>query len=100
MPLRSFPGSLDFTRNEQMGVLEAFRGNADCVKYPRNVMSHISTPRNVSGKNMTRAGEVKNVPRTAKIEGYNTRFRTSRGPRFERHVMSPRDMGGHWKRFM
>ena len=39
----------------------------------------------------------KNVPKTAKIEGYNTRFRTFLGSRSERHEMPPKDMWGHWK---
>ena len=48
---------LGFTRNEQMGCSEAFQGNANGAKHPRNVTSHVSFPRNVSGKNMTRPGE-------------------------------------------
>ena len=38
-------------------------------------------------------------PKTAKIEGYNTRFRTFPGPSSERHGVPPTDMVGHWKGF-
>ena len=53
-----FEAILDFTRNEQMGCSEAFRGSEIGVKHPRNVTSHVGTPRNVSGENMTRPIEV------------------------------------------
>ena len=35
-----FETILGFKRNEQMGCLEAYRGNANCAKHPRNVTSH------------------------------------------------------------
>ena len=58
----------------------------------RNVKSHVDYPRNVSTENMTRPGEVKNVPKTAKIEGYYTCFRTISGP----ELWTPRDSSyGH-----
>ena len=47
-------------------MLESFRGNVNCAKDSHNVTSHVGTPKNVSGENMTRPGEVKNVPKTAK----------------------------------
>ena len=37
------------------------------------------------------------VPKTTKIEGYNTRFGLFREPSFERHLMTHRGMGDHWK---
>ena len=71
---------MGFTRNEQMGYLEAFRGNENGVKHTRNVRSHVDIPRNFSEENMTRLEKVKkNIPKTTKIEGYNTRFRTFLG---------------------
>ena len=83
-----FQASLDFTRNEQMRCSDASRGNTNGAKYPNNITSHVDFLRNVSGENMTRPGKVKkNVPKTTKIKGYNTRFRTFSGPK----LRSPRD---------
>ena len=63
-----------------MKCSDIFRDNAYGAKHTRNVTSHVGTPRNVSGENMTRPGKVKkNVPKTAKIEGYNTCFWTFSG---------------------
>ena len=75
-----FETILGFTRNEQIGCSNAFRGNTNCTKHPHNITNHIGTPRNVSGEHMTRLGKVQNVPKTTKIEGYNTRFRSFSGP--------------------
>ena len=69
-----FEANLAFTRNEQVGCSEAFRGKPNGAKHPRNVTSHFDTPRNISGEYMTRPGVVKNVPKTTKIEGCYTRF--------------------------
>ena len=67
-------------RNEQKWCLDAFRGNANGAKHTRNVSSHILTPNNVSGENMTRREKVKKKRlKTAKIEGYNTRVRAFPG---------------------
>ena len=76
---------LVFTRNEQMRCLETFRGNANGGKHTRSVTSHVDNPRNFSGENMTRLGKVKkkNVPKTAKIEVYNTRFQTFPCPKLQ-----------------
>ena len=49
-----FAAVLDFTRNEQIGCLEAFRNNTNSDRHQRNVTRHVSFPRNVSGENMTR----------------------------------------------
>ena len=57
-----FKAKLGFTRNEQMGCLEIFRGNANGAKHPRNITSHVGFPRNVLGENMARAGEFQNCP--------------------------------------
>ena len=65
-----------------MGCSEAFRDKANSVKHPRNVTSHVGSLMNVSGENMTKSGEVLECPKTAKIEGYNTRFRTFSGSEF------------------
>ena len=75
MHLRSVRGNFGFTRNEQMWCSEAFRGNTNGVKHPRNVTSHVGLPKNGSGENMTRLGEVQKCLKTTKIECYNTRFR-------------------------
>ena len=48
-----FETVLDFTRNEQMGCLEAFQGNTNSVKHLRNLTSHIGFPRNVWGEKWT-----------------------------------------------
>ena len=53
-----FEPILGFTRNEQMVCSEALRCSANFVKHPRNVKSHVGTPRNVSGESMTRIAEV------------------------------------------
>ena len=53
-----FESILGFTRNKQMGCLEGFRGNANGAKHTRHVTSHVSTPMNVLGENMSRLGEV------------------------------------------
>ena len=58
---------LGYTRNEQMGFSQAFRGNTNGAKNPRNVKSHVDFPRNVSGENMSRPGEVQKCPKIAKI---------------------------------
>ena len=63
-----FEAILDFTRNEQLGCFEAFRGNKNGVKHPRNVISHIGTSSDVSGENMTRPNKSKNVAKIANIE--------------------------------
>ena len=42
----------------------------------------------------------KNVPKTAKIKGYNTRFRTFLGLSSKRHGTHRRGMGGLWKGVM
>ena len=68
-----FDTILCFMRNEQMVCLEAFRGTTNGAKHPRNIISHVGLPRNVSRENTTRPGEVK-------IEGYDTRFWTIPGP--------------------
>ena len=71
-----FEAILSFIRNEQMGCLEALLGNTNGAKHPRNVTSHVGYPKNASGEIMTRPENVENVSKTAKIKGYNTRFRT------------------------
>ena len=53
-----FEEILGFTRNEQMGYSEAFRGNPNAAKYPRNVTRHVGFLGNVSGENITRFREV------------------------------------------
>ena len=53
-----FDTTLGFTRNEQMMRSDVFRGSTNGAKHPRNVTSHISFPRNVSGENMNRPREV------------------------------------------
>ena len=58
-----FEAILGCMRNQQMGCLEIFRGNANGVKYTRNVTSHVGTPRNVSGENMTRPGKFQKCPK-------------------------------------
>ena len=70
---------MGFTRNEQMGCLEAFRGNTNGSKHLHNVKSHVGFSRNVSGENMVEPEKSKNVLKIAKIKGYNTRFRTFLG---------------------
>ena len=45
-------------RNEQMRFSEAFRGNANGAKHLRNGTSHVDTPRNVLGENMTGSGKL------------------------------------------
>ena len=49
---------------------------------------------------MTRPEKVKNVIKTVKIEGYNTRFRTFPSQSSEHHGMRCRAMEGHSKRVM
>ena len=44
-----------------MGCLEGFRGNENDAKHTSNVISHVGTPRNVSGKNITRLKKVKQM---------------------------------------
>ena len=53
-----FEAILSSTRNEQMRSSKPFRGNANGAKHPRNVISHIGSPKNVSRENMTRPGEI------------------------------------------
>ena len=55
--------------------------------------NQIGTPKNISRENMTRpGGSKKNVTKTAKIEGFNTRFRIFLGP----ELRTPRDASkGH-----
>ena len=62
-----FKAILGFTRNEQMGCLEVFRGNANGLKHPHNVTSHIELSRNVSGEKRPGSEKSKNVPKTANI---------------------------------
>ena len=53
-----FETILGFTRNEQMGCSDGFRGNANGVKHTCNATSHVGTPWNVWGENMTMSGKV------------------------------------------
>ena len=62
-----------------MECLEAFRGNTNDVKHPRNVTSHVDLPRNVLGENMSRPEIVPKCHENSQSEGYNTRFRTFSG---------------------
>ena len=48
-----------FTRNELMGCSEAFQANANGVNHTPNVTSHVGTPMNILGENMTRDGKIK-----------------------------------------
>ena len=79
-----FETILGFTRNEQMGCLEAFRGNANGVKHTRNVTSHVGILRNnVFGENITRPVEVQKCRKNCQNwRLYNTRFRTFLGSEF------------------
>ena len=60
-----FKVNLGFTRNEQMGCLETFRGNSNGLKHPRNVTSYVNFPWNVSSENMTRAAKFQKCPRNS-----------------------------------
>ena len=44
-----------------MRCSEAFQGNENYAKHPRNVRSHVGTPKNVLGENMTKPGIVKKM---------------------------------------
>ena len=82
------------------GLIEAFQRNTNCAKHPRNITSHISTSKNVSGENMTRPGELNKMsPKQPKLKVIHG-FELSRGPSSERHRMPPMPMGGHWKAVM
>ena len=61
-----------------MGCSKAFWGNANGVEHPCKVTSHVGTTINVSREIMTRPRKLKskNVPKTTKIEGYYTCFKT------------------------
>ena len=84
-----------------MGYLEALRGNTNGAKHTCNVTSHVGTPRNVSGENMTRLGEFKKMSQKhPKLKVIIHDFGFSPDPRFERHGMPPRDIGGRWKGVM
>ena len=84
-----------------MGCSEAFRGNENGVTYPRNITSHIGTPRNVSEEIWPSPRRSENDPKTTKIEGYiNHAFVLFRGTSSEHFEMPPRDMGGKWKGVM
>ena len=92
---------LGFTRNEQMRCLKAFLGTTNCVKYPRNVTSYFSFPRNISKENMDRPGEVQKMSqKQPKLKVIIHAFGLSQGPSFECRDMPLRDMGGHWKGVM
>ena len=60
-----FETILGFTRNEQMGCSEAFGGNINGAKYPRNITSHVGFIRNVSEENMTRPEKVQTCPKNS-----------------------------------
>ena len=77
-------------------MLEAFQGNANCTKDQHNVASQVGTPRNVSGENMTRHGEVEKCPKNGQKVIIHA-FGLARGPSSELHGMPPRAMRGHWK---
>ena len=96
-----FETILGFMRNEQMGFSETFRGNKNGVNHPQNNTSHIGTPRNVSGENMTRPGEIKKMSQNqSKLKVIIHTFGFSRDSSSERHGMPARGMGGHWKEVM
>ena len=56
-----FETILGFLRNEQMWCSETFRSNVNGTKHPCNVTRYFGFPRNVSGENMTRPGEVQKM---------------------------------------
>ena len=60
-----FETNLGFTRNEQIGCSDAFQGNTNGATYPHNVTSHVNTPRNVSGKIVTKPVEVQKCPKNS-----------------------------------
>ena len=64
MSLRSFGGNFGFHKKWANGCSEAFRDNANCVKHPPNVTSHI-TPRNVSGENISKPKQDKKCPKNS-----------------------------------
>ena len=57
-----FEAVLGFTRKEQMGCLEDFRGKENGSKHPRNITSHVIFSSNILGENMSRPGEVQKCP--------------------------------------
>ena len=96
-----FEAILCFTRNEQMRCSESFRGNLNGAKHPRNIISHVSFPRSFLGENMTRPGEVKKISqKQPKLKVIIHTFGLSRGSSFKCHGMSPKAIGGCWKRGM
>ena len=60
-----FETILGITRNEQLGCFEAFRGNTNGVKNPRNVIIHVGLPRKVSRENMIRPEKVQKCPKNS-----------------------------------
>ena len=69
--------------------------------HTRNVTSHVDTPGNASGENMTRPGKVQKMSqKQPKLKVIIHAFGISRGARTERHGMPLTDMGGHWKGVM
>ena len=97
-----FKTNVGFTRNEKMGFSEAFRGNTNGAKHPRNATSYAGFLRNnVSGENMSRLGEAQKFPKNGqKLKVIIHAFGLSRGPSSERHEMPPRAMGGPWNGVM
>ena len=96
-----FEANLDFTRNEQIGCSKTFQGNANSVKHPHNVTSHVGTHRNVLGENMFRPEEIKKCSKNIqKSKVIIHALGLSQGSSSDRHGMAPRAMGGHWKGVM
>ena len=89
---------LDYKTNEQIGCLQAFQGNENGAKHPRNVTIHVGTPRNVSGEkyDQTRKSP-KMSQKHPKLKVIIHACGLFRSPSSIHHVMPPRDMEGHWK---
>ena len=60
-----FETILGITRNEQLGCLEAFHGNTNGAKHPRNFTIHVGLPRKVSRENMTSPEKVQKCPKNS-----------------------------------
>ena len=87
MPLRSFQGYFGFHEkwiNEV--VSKGFPGQCKWCQAHAQFC-----------KSRQHSKNSKNVAKTAKIEGYNTCFRTFLGPGSEHYGMPPSEMRGHWK---
>ena len=98
MPLRSFRGNFGFHEKWTNRGVQSLFEERQMVQNTRATLQVTSALLGMFREKIWLGPKKsKDVQKTAKIEGYNTRFWTFPGPSSGRHKILPWDTGGHWK---